>query len=244
MDAEPARYTDQRKKLSIPRLVLIGLLHLFAIYALARAFAPGFVAPVEREVLSTFSVTVTTPEEPPEEAEPEPDEGAAGEAGKQAVPKPVTAEKPKIQVKKDKPMPRASSTGAANTSGARDEGDGTGAAGDGLGTGSGRGGGGQGGGIATKPSVQSGELNQSRDFPIPPGGRETRFGKEVIVHFTVTTDGRARDCRIAKNEVDAESAALVCPLVMEKIRFNPARRADGTPVEALYGYRVQFKLRN
>jgi protein TonB len=30
---------------------------------------------------------------------------------------------------------------------------------------------------------------------------------------------------------------------MEKIRFNPARTADGTPVEARYGYEVKFNQR-
>ena len=79
--------------------------------------------------------------------------------------------------------------------------------------------------------------------PVPPGGRQSRFGKTVIVHFTVTTDGRARDCTVASSSVDAETTARVCPLVVQRIRFNPARRADGTAVEARYGYRVSFTAR-
>jgi protein TonB len=75
---------------------------------------------------------------------------------------------------------------------------------------------------------------------VPEGGRQARFGKRVIVLFTVTTDGRARDCSVAQSNVDAAATALVCPLVIRKIRFNPARRSDGTPVEARYGYRVDF----
>ncbi|MCB2087664.1 MAG: TonB family protein [Sphingomonadaceae bacterium] len=240
MESEPTRYADRRKPLSIPRLILIGLLHLFAIYALARAFAPDFVAPVEREVLSTFSVTVTTPEEPPEEAEPLPDEGAAGEAGKQAVPKPVTAEKPKIKVKEDKPVPRASSTGAANNSGARDQGDGTGAAGDGMGTGSGRGGGGQGGIAVTKPVKIAGDINSARDFPVPAGGREARFGNQVIVYMTVGVDGRASNCRIQKPSGDPEADRIVCQLAVERFRFKPATNADGNPVPATYGWQQQW----
>ena len=218
-------------------VVLIVLFHLLALYGLTRAFAPTFVASVEETVVSAFTVTITTPEDP----EPEPDAGAAGEQGQEAVPKPVTAAPAKLPVPKNTPIPRASSTGAADTSGAKDSGEGTGAGGDGLGTGSGNGGGGQGGGIAVKPSVRSGELNQARDFPVPPGGRETRFGKSVTVVFTVAADGRARNCSVASSQVDAETTARVCPLVMDKIRFNPATRADGTPVEARYGYRVDFK---
>lgn len=218
-------------------IVLIVLGHLLALYGLTRAFAPTFVASIEETVLSTFTVTITTPPDP----EPEPDAGASGEQGREAVPGPVTAPPSRLPVPRTTPVPRASSTGSANTSGARDSGEGTGAGGDGLGTGSGAGGGGQGGGIADKPSVRSGELNQARDFPVPEGGRQTRFGKSVTVLFTVTTDGRARDCVVANSQVDAETTARVCPLVMEKIRFNPATRADGTPVEARYGYRVDFK---
>lgn len=218
-------------------VVLIVLFHLLALYGLTRAFAPTFVASVEETVVSAFTVTITTPEDP----EPEPDAGAAGEQGQEAVPKPVTAPPAKLPVPKNTPIPRASSTGDADTSGAKDSGEGTGAGGDGLGTGSGNGGGGQGGGIAVKPSVRSGELNQARDFPVPPGGRETRFGKSVTVVFTVAADGRARNCSVASSQVDAETTARVCPLVMDKIRFNPATRADGTPVEARYGYRVDFK---
>ncbi|WP_128891812.1 hypothetical protein [Erythrobacter sp. HKB08] len=235
-------YANQRRKPRIGTIVLIVLLHIAAIYGLARAFAPGAVQTVEQSVVEAFTVTVTTREyeEPPE---PEPDEGAAGDPGERATPKPVTAPTPKVPLERNTPVPRASSTGDANRSGARESGDGTGASGPGEGTGSGRGGGGPGGGIAVKPSVASGELNTASDFPVPEGGRATRFGKSVTVVFTVTTDGRARDCSIARSSVDAATTAQVCPLVLQKIRFNPARTADGTPVEARYGYRVDFRER-
>lgn len=237
MEEEARNFASARRRPRPGLVVLIVLFHLLALYGLTRAFAPTFVASVEESVVSAFTVTITTPEEP----EPEPDAGASGEQGRDAVPKPVTAPPNKLPVPKQTPIPRASSTGAADTSGAKDSGDGTGAGGNGLGTGSGNGGGGQGGGIASKPSVRSGELNQARDFPVPEGGRQVRFGKSVTVHFTVTAEGRARDCSVASSQVDAETTARVCPLVMDKIRFNPATRADGTPVEARYGYRVDFR---
>ena len=233
----PESYANTRRRPRPALIVLIVLFHVAALYGLTLAFAPNIVASVQESVVSAFTVTITAPPEP----EPEPDAGATGEQGREAVPKPVTAPPPKLPVPKNTPVPRASSTGAANTSGARDSGDGTGAAGSGSGTGSGNGGVGQGGGIATKPSVRSGELNQARDFPVPEGGRQARYGKSVTVIFTVTAEGRARDCSVANSQVDAETTARVCPLVMEKIRFNPATRADGTAVEARYGYRVDFR---
>lgn len=219
-------------------LLAIVLLHIAAIYGLVRAFAPGAVEPFERSVLET--VTIVESEFEAEVTEPEPDPGAAGEPGEDAVPEPVAAQPPPVVITTPEPAPRASSTGTETRSGARESGDGTGAQGSGLGTGSGAGGGGR-GAVAVKPSVRSGELNTARDFAIPPGGRQTRFGKSVTVVFTVTPEGRASDCSIARSSVDAASAAQVCPLVIQKIRFNPARNAAGEAIAAQYGYRVDFR---
>jgi protein TonB len=236
MPAPPQRtgYAPRRKP-HWGTLALVVALHVLALLGLIRAFAPNFAASAVETVTSVLSVSITAPEEP----SPEPDAGAAGEQGEKAVPRdaPLPARGP-VQ---PTDLPDAASTGAATQSGAQDTGEGTGAGGARSGTGSGAGGSGQGGGIASRPSVRSGALNQARDFPVPPGGRQARFGKSVTVNFTVTTDGRARDCSVARSGVDAETAALVCPLVIEKIRFNPARRADGTPIETRYGYRVDFR---
>ncbi|WP_338242716.1 hypothetical protein [Aurantiacibacter hainanensis] len=234
------------KRLNWKLIVVIVLLHFAALYGLARALAPEFTASVVEQATSLVTVTVSTYEEEPPETEPsvsppQPDEGAAAEAGKEAVAREVTA--PERPLPRPSPAPRAASTGTANTSGAADRGEGTGAGGEGEGTGSGRSGSGQGGAVAVGPSVRSGELNEARDFPVPEGGRAARFGKSVTVHFTVTTDGRARDCSVASTQVDAATTALVCPLVIERIRFNPATARDGTPVEARYGYRVDFRAR-
>ena len=243
-------------------IVLIALLHIGVFYALMRALAPDLTASVERDVTSAFTVTITTPEEkepdppppPPQEQKPEPEEGAQGAPGKKAKPKPVAQPTPKVPLKQDKPAPRATSTGKQDRSGARDEGEGTGAAGQGEGTGSGNegtGSGSEGNGSGpgrsllpvTKPSVASGELNTASDFPVPQGGRRTRFGKSVTVAFTVTTDGRAKNCSVLRSQVDPQTTAAVCPLVMQKIRFKPATNNAGEPVEARYGYKVDFSAR-
>ncbi|MDJ0643873.1 MAG: hypothetical protein QNJ15_13755, partial [Erythrobacter sp.] len=205
------RYTSRlRKRPSWPLLVAIVLFHIAVFYGLARALAPDFTASVERDVVSAFTVTITAPPEPPPpENRPEPDEGAQGDPGEEAVPQPVTAPSPRIE-RQPQPRPRASSTGTASRSGARESGEGTGAAGSGDGTGSGNRGSGQGGIAVTRPSVRSGSLDTASDFPVPPGGRQSRFGKSVTVAFTVTTDGRARNCSVARSGVDPETTSLVC----------------------------------
>ncbi len=242
--------TDDDLDLSAPprtkRLVtaLVVGLHVVALLGLIQAFAPNFTAKVADQVLSTFTVTVTTP--PPSPKPPPPKApnkaGAAAPVGKKAVPREAPAPKPKLVIA-TKSAPPVAGKGNDNAAGAAAAGQGTGAGGQGNGTGSGASGDGQGGGMASRPSVRSGELNNASDFPAPPGGRETRFGKSVTVFFTVTTDGRARDCSVARSSVDAQATVLVCPLVVRKIRFNPAKRADGTPYEARYGYKVDFRER-
>ncbi|MFB0612769.1 hypothetical protein [Aurantiacibacter poecillastricola] len=236
-----------RKRLNWKLIVLIAALHIAVLYGLARALAPEFTASVMEQASPLVTVTVSTYEEEPPEVEPsisppQPDEGAAAEAGKEAVAREVVA--PEQPLPRPSPAPRASSTGTANTSGAADRGEGTGAGGEGSGTGSGRSGSGQGGAVAVGPSVRSGAIDSASDFPIPEGGRAARFGTSVTVQFTVTPDGRARDCSIRRSTADAETAARVCPLVMERIRFNPARDAAGNPVPARYGWRQDFSPRD
>lgn len=219
-------------------ITLIVLAHILAIYGLARAFAPDITQSVEQSVVSAFTVTVTAPEDAPDENEPLPDEGSAGAAGKQAVPKPVTA--PKAPIERDRPMPRASSTGAADTSGAKNRGDGTGAAGTGEGTGSGLAGGGRGGVPVTKPIHISGGIDNARDYPVPTGGRQARKGTEVIVKMTVGTDGRASNCSIYRASPDSEADMITCRLVVERLRFKPAVDRNGNPVAAPFYWRQRW----
>ncbi len=242
MTAARASFIDSRRQPRWGIIALVALGHLLAFYGLVRAFAPDTIASVERSVLSTFNVTITAPPPSPP-AEPVADEGAAGSPGKQAVPRPVTAPTPRIPVASPIPVPRASSTGAANTSGARDSGAGTGAAGAGEGTGSGRGGGGQGGGAVTRPVKTAGEINSASDFPAPPGGRQARFGTSVTVYMTVGADGRASNCRVVRPSPDPEADGIVCRLAEQRFRFRPATDREGNPVAATYGWRQEWFAR-
>ncbi|AKM06213.1 TonB family protein [Pelagerythrobacter marensis] len=238
--AERAGYTAARRRPRLGTLALVALLHVLAIYGLARAFAPDFTGSVERQMLEAITVTVTTPPEELPEPEPEPDPGAAGEAGREATPRPVTAPEPPVQIQPPVPVPRASSTGAANTSGARETGEGTGAGGTGSGTGSGQGGGGTGGGAVNKPVHVSGSIDDARDYPVPEGGRSARRGTQVIVRVIVNPDGRASNCTIYRPSPDAEADRITCRLVQERLRFRPATDAAGNPVAAPFYWRQRW----
>ncbi len=235
------RYVPRlRRRPSWPLLVAIVLFHIAVFYVLARAFAPDLTKSVERDVVSAFTVTITTPPDPPPpENQPEPDEGAQGAPGKEAVPQPATAPTPRVE-RSPEPRPQASSTGTANRSGAREAGEGTGAARSGLGTGSGNSGGGQGGIAVTKPVHISGAINNARDYPIPEGGRSARRGTEVIVRVVVGVDGRARQCSVYRPSPDPEADRITCRLVEERLGFRPAQDANGIPVAAPFYWRQRW----
>ena len=239
MSGASTNFTSATRRINPWAVAAIILLHFVIFYFLVRSFAPNVTTQVEQSVVAAFTVTVTAPEEEPPMVEPEPDEGAEGDPGEEAVPQPVTAPVSKVRVKEDRPAPRASSTGTAETSGATEVGDGTGAGGSGLGTGAGRGGGGQGGVAATKPVLLQ-SISDSSAFPIPPGGREARIGKSVIVRLAVSTEGRVTACSIYRASPFPETDARVCELSYQQIRFEPARDASGNPVASTFLYQQRF----
>lgn len=235
--AETGSFTNTQSRPRPWLVVLIVLLHVLALYGLTRALAPDMVASVEETVVAAFTATVTAPEDPPE---PEPDAGAAGEEGREATPREVTAPQPPIPVPSPTRVPRVSSTGAADTSGARDSGAGTGAGGDGLGTGSGRGGGGAGGGITSRAVKIAGEIGNARDYPVPEGGRAARIGTSVTIAITVGVDGQPTACRILRPGPFPETNQRTCELAMQRFRFRPAMNRDGQPVVSEFGWRQDF----
>jgi periplasmic protein TonB len=230
-----------RRPVRLPLLLALAALHLAVIYALAVTLAPDLTAAAQRSVVSAFTLTPEPVAETP--SVPDLDDsaaGAAGDPGREAEPRAVTAPPARIALPDPPPAPRASSTGAANRSGAASDGDGTGASGSGDGLGSGSAGTGRGSGLASKPVHISGEINNARDYPVPAGGREARRGTEVIVRIMVGTDGRARDCVIFRPSPDSDADHLTCQLVESRLRFRPATDAAGNPVAAPFFWRQRW----
>lgn len=232
---EPAEIFVPRRK-RVGAFVLVAIVHVLVILGLIRAFAPDYAARAVDSVLSTFQVTVTTPPPSPQPSAA----GKSGEAGKKAVARPVAAPRPKVAVARPSAAPRVSSSGAANSSGAMDQGAGTGAGGPGEGTGSGAGGNGQGGGAASKAVLVSGQISNAADFPVPPGGREARIGKSVILELTVGTDGRPSACRIYRSSGFPDTDATACRLALQRLRFRAATNAAGEPVVSTFYWQQKF----
>ena len=250
IDESRSRYLQPKR----PRwglLALIAGLHVLAIIGLARALAPDFTSSVIERASALVTIDIAPPPPPlppppPPEPVPEPssapDEGAAGNPGREGIPRETVIPAPAIVLPTPTPTPtpRAPSTGTAVSSGTRDAGLGTGAGGAGDGPGAGRGGSGRGGMPVTGPVKIAGDINNAADYPTPPGGRNVRLGHSVTVAVTVTTEGRARGCRIVSPSPDPVADRITCDLVEQRFRFRPALNAAGQAVEATYGWRQSW----
>lgn len=233
--------------LSAPRpvragaIVIVALLHLLAVIGLIRAFAPGAITAAVDTVVATFVVPVPSPS-PSSAPPPAPAggaaAGAAGAAGRRAIPREVKAPRPKVEIPRPLVAPAASSTGAANSAGARDTGAGTGAGGQGDGTGSGGSGTGQGGGGGTRVTKIAGDINSARDYPI--ATRDQRINDHVVIWLTVGTDGRPTGCKVARPSRDEQANAITCRLALERFRFKPATDASGQPIVATFGWQQRW----
>ena len=133
--------------------------------------------------------------------------------------------------------------GTAPSQGASTAGPGTGAgslgSGTGGGGGSGAGNGGDGGdGIASRARPRFRPLDP-RGFPralvepLPNGAR-------VLIIFTVQVSGRISDCTVRESSGSPSLDAMMCQVAINRFRYDPARRIDGTPVVSKAAYLQQF----
>jgi protein TonB len=232
------------------------LVHAAIGYALLNLTSTGREI-AERADVAIFDVILPTPpvepppppppptiaeQRQPAKAKPE-EEGAAAPENIRSKPTPVVAPPPRIVLPAPSPVVAAikPGEGAGATQGAGDTpGPGTGAGGTGNGTGSGGsgtggGGGGARGGTPTRPLVVESTKLTSRDYP-PAAIRAWPRGGRVFVAIRVQLDGRATDCKINRSSGNPGVDADTCRLVMERVRFVPARDDRGRPYVDWYGY--------
>lgn len=243
--------TDEADLAAPPRIrvgafVLVALLHLLAVLALIRAFAPDFAGRAIDAVVSTFAVEAPRPAPSPPPAAPPAaaaarPAGAAGAAGRRAVPRAVSAPAPRIAVPREPVAPPVAGAGSADTAGGREAGSGQGAGAAGGGPGSGGSGSGQGGGGGSPAVKIAGDINSARDYPA--ATRDLRIGGQVVIALTVGPDGRPTACRVVRPSRDAEADAITCRLAQARFRFRPATDAAGQPVSATYGWQQRWFYR-
>ena len=187
------------------------------------------------ETLKTFDIKEIVPPPPPPTPPPKPQAQKAkeeeGAPGKKAEPSPVVAPKPKIVIPPKPTIPAApvAGTGSATRSGAAAAGTGTGAGG----SGSGRGGGGNGDFSGFTPARLVRNLNRG-DYRQLAAGRMP-YGRAML-SLQLDADGRPIGCSVARSSGDSYVDSGLCPLVTQRLRFLPARDADGRPIP----YRLQY----
>ena len=178
----------------------------------------------------------------PEKVEPQEEAGAASPKNIESKAVPIVVPKPRVLIPVAPRVIAATTpnTGAASTQGASDVvGPGTGAGGSGTGTGSGGAGNGPGGGgvggTEIRPTVVEQTKLTMRDYP-PGAVRAWPRDGRVFVAVRVQVDGRASDCKVNRSSGNRAIDADTCRLVMERVRFNPARDRKGRPYVDWYGY--------
>ena len=184
-----------------------------------------------REQLTAFDVEPSPPPQPPalsqEQAAPEDEAGATDLAAKAAPvvlpPPPRRLPSPLPVAREAGPFPGAEqSAGAGRVAGL---GDGAGGSGEGTG-GGGSGGAGNGGGRGIGARWLGGGLSRGdyraiRSFAVPTGS--------AAYAIRVDADGRAVDCRARQTSGSPDLDAMICDMLLPRLRFDPARDGAGRP---------------
>ena len=234
LSAEPA---DRIKS-----VVAVVAIHALIGYALLRGLGVS-IDPALNDAQQLIAVTLDPPPPPqapaPADTEhskvarPKDPEGSASPANRKDTPTQVVSPPPEIRL----PAPPSIVTapiageGRAQAAGAAVlPGPGTGAGGIGTGLGSGRygsGTGGGGGGQGVRARFISGGIDPP-DYPRR--AVERRAQGTTYIRFTIMPNGRVRDCVVTRSSGHRELDAVTCPLLERRLRYHPARDANGQPV--------------
>lgn len=181
---------------------------------------------VRRAVERMQTFNLDAPKPPPDPPPPPPKQQQQDSAGAPAAPKasPVAAPEPEIELPANQEIVAAPvpGTGSSSSSGQGGVGSGSGAGGTGTGVGSGSG---SGGGNTPARLVR----NISRgDYRALTGGRMSAGRAGVAIR--VNASGRVDSCRVEHSSGDAAIDSGLCPLLASRLRFEPARNAQGQPI--------------
>ena len=218
-------------------IVAVIAIHVALGFALLSGLAVDFPRRVS-ESLETFAVL--PPPKPPTPPEPRPKpkadraprkEGAASPANLTAKATEIVA--PPVVIPPPVPPPiiaaPKASTGASDHSGAAPvPGPGTGSGGVGTGTGSGDAGDGSGGGGEGEGAEPIGRGIRDSDYPrgMPDDDRQHL----VRTRIAIGTNGRVTACRVLRPSDSEMLNRVICDLLARRLRFRPARDANGRPV--------------
>ena len=237
--------TDPRDRTKALGLVL-GVHAALALALVAGLRGPALVREAEQR-LASFDVSLPPPPSPPPAQ-------ARDEAAREAAGAPDLAARPAEIVAPPQPIPLPlrvrtaeetapvagpdATAGAASVAG---PGNGAGGSGNGFGGGgAGPGGPGGGGGLASGARWLGGGLSRSdyrniRAFDVPSG--------TAAFSIAVAADGSATGCRPVRSSGSPALDAAICLAVVPRMRFAPARDANGRPVPDQVTYVANWSRR-
>ncbi|HEX2804115.1 MAG TPA: hypothetical protein VHN55_09080 [Sphingomicrobium sp.] len=184
--------------------------------------------------LRTFDIAIPEPA-PPEQPPPKPQpKQAKEEEAAPAAPKPspIVAPEPKVEVPTRQDVAAAERAGTGTSSSAGQGGAGTGTGSGGAGTGRG------GGGAGNTPALLVRNLTRS-DYRSLTGGRMPAGAAGVAIR--VNAGGRVDSCSVEHSSGDSTIDAGLCPLIRSRLRFQPARDAQGRPIPFYTHYRATWR---
>lgn len=186
----------------------------------------------QMQTIAVFEPEPPEPPPPPEQMRPDAAPKDAGAPAKKAEPTPVVAPEQRIPAPTPIPAAKVAGQGSAASSGASTSGSGTGAGGSGSGTGGG-------GTSGFTPVVLVRNLNRGDYRPLA-AGRLPRGS--AMVSLTVDTRGLPGNCRIVRSSGDNVVDSGLCPLVIRRLRFRPARDASGKAIPYTLQYVANWSV--
>ena len=72
-----------------------------------------------------------------------------------------------------------------------------------------------------------------RGAPSDADNRRGQYRGSLVVQFTIGSEGRAKDCAVARTSGDAKLDALTCRILETRTRFTPAKNEQGVAVPSV-----------
>jgi protein TonB len=87
---------------------------------------------------------------------------------------------------------------------------------------------------------KAGKWASTNDYP----AKALREGREGTVHYAVIVgvDGRVKSCTVVVSSGHADLDQAACSNITARARFEPARDANGNPIEFGYSNKFEFRI--
>jgi periplasmic protein TonB len=95
-------------------------------------------------------------------------------------------------------------------------------------------------GLATDKSEKVKTWQSTNDYP----SRALREGREGTVYFSILVgpDGKGKSCTVITSSGHSDLDQAACATAMRRATFNPAKDADGNPIDGVFRSSMTYKI--